>query len=142
MGLFDEMTNGQKIVLGIFFIFIICLGISMCYRNKLLNTLGFEGFFAGEPTTIYLLKQKWCSHCKAMLPEFKKLQEKLKENDQFNAIAIEGTEESKTNEDWIRFEKAGYIKGFPTILIVKGGKVTKYEGERTAQGMEDFLKTN
>ena len=61
MGMFNDFSKGQLLVLGVFFVFIICLAISMCYKNKLLNTL--ENFYTSPKSTLYLLRMTWCSQC-------------------------------------------------------------------------------
>lgn len=68
---------------------------------------------------------KWCGHCKNAAPELKKLSSKMK--DKAKIYVIESA------------EYEGNIKSYPTILIVKGGKSSEYQGPREADDMAKAL---
>jgi len=63
---------------------------------------------------------KWCSHCQSSFEDWKKLSKKG------NVFMIESANYPK-------------VKSFPTIKIVKDGKVSDYEGERTVDDMAKAL---
>lgn len=67
---------------------------------------------------------KWCGHCQHSFEDWKQLSKKQK-----GKIFM--------------IESANYpnITSFPTIKIVKDGKVSPYEGERTLADMEKALLT-
>jgi len=67
---------------------------------------------------------KWCGHCQHSFEDWKELSKKVKGKAQVCMI-----------------ESANYpkITSFPTIKIVKDGKVSLYEGERIVADMEKAL---
>jgi adenylyl-sulfate reductase (glutathione) len=71
----------------------------------------------------------WCQHCQAMEEELTKF-----------AGANPGIKVAKYRGDVERgfSEREFEVKSFPTIVSVKGGKITKYESE--ARSANDFLK--
>jgi protein disulfide-isomerase A1 len=80
----------------------------------------------------------WCGHCKALAPEYEKLGESLKGNDNI----VVGKMDSTANE----IDVAGVeVKGFPTLYFFKGnskGSPMKYEGGRTFEDMAEYIQKN
>eukprot|EP00605_Chrysophyceae_sp_TOSAG23-4_P001576 GSChrysophyteH1.ASY1.ANO1.1731.1 assembled CDS len=80
----------------------------------------------------------WCGHCKALAPEYEKLGEALKGNDNI----VVGKMDSTANE----IDVAGVeVKGFPTLYFFKGnskGSPMKYEGGRTFEDMAEYIQKN
>lgn len=64
----------------------------------------------------------WCGHCQAAEPEWTKLAESA------DVYAIESAE--YTGND---------VRGYPTMKIVKKGKVSNYDGGRSAEEMKSAL---
>ena len=80
----------------------------------------------------------WCGHCKQLLPKYEEAAKKLKEkNPKILLARMDATE----NEI-----ESVHITGFPTIKFYPGNKKDKapmdYNGERTTDGIINFLKTN
>ena len=105
-----------------------------CSRSK--NNFNFNGCTTGsmvstmtggaETTVINFYKADWCGHCKNFKPEWEKLKELTKGmgNIKLNMYDEKSDEAKKAN-----------IKGWPTIIIIKGGKSEEYQGPRTAEAI-------
>jgi thiol-disulfide isomerase/thioredoxin len=99
-----------------------------------------EGFAdMGEGRSVVILKAEWCGHCKKAMPEFKKLADAspitLKSGEKVGVRMLD----SDADKDAI--SALGYkVRGFPTILIQKGKEFTEYPGERTHDGVMEFLE--
>lgn len=98
-----------------------------------------EGFESSEGRTVIILKAEWCGHCQKAMPEFKKLVDA-------SPLTVKGGEkvtvrmlDSDADKDAI--SALGYkVRGFPTLLVQKGKEFSEYPGERTYQGVIDFLE--
>ncbi|XP_022246039.1 protein disulfide-isomerase 2-like isoform X2 [Limulus polyphemus] len=77
----------------------------------------------------------WCGHCQELVPIYKELGEKYKENDTIVIAKMDST----LNE--LEHTK---INSFPTIKLFKKwtNEAVEYNGERTLDGMTKFLETN
>ena len=94
-----------------------------------------EGFQGAGPTVV-ICKAEWCGHCKKAAPEFDKLAAA-------SPITLSnGTQASvkilDADQDKAEIKKYN-VRGYPSILIIKGSDTTEYPGERTSQGVIDFL---
>ena len=69
----------------------------------------------------------WCGHCKRLAPEYEKAAKALKGMAKIAAI----------NADSEKVNVA--IQGFPTIKFFVDGKMSDYNGERSAKGIIDFV---
>lgn len=69
----------------------------------------------------------WCGHCKNLAPEYEKAAKALKGI--ANIAAVDATKEQVDVQ----------IQGYPTLKFYVEGKVTDYDGPRTADGIVDFV---
>lgn len=69
----------------------------------------------------------WCGHCKSLAPEYEKAAKALKGI--ANIAAVDATKEQVDVQ----------IQGYPTLKFYVDGKVTDYDGPRTADGIVDFV---
>lgn len=69
----------------------------------------------------------WCGHCKTLAPEYEKAAKALKGI--ANLAAIDASSERTDIQ----------VQGFPTIKFFNDGKVSEYDGPRTAEGIVDFM---
>ena len=76
-----------------------------------------------------------CGHCKAMEKDWKNLENELESNynGDVGVFDIHADALSNINEPTLQG-----INGFPTILVVKGGKSTHYNGDRSKDDMLKF----
>lgn len=69
----------------------------------------------------------WCGHCRNLAPEYEKAAKALKGI--ANIAAIDADKERTEVQ----------IQGFPTIKLFVDGKMSDYDGPRTADGIVDFM---
>jgi len=95
-----------------------------------------EGFQGSSGPSIVICKAEWCGHCKKAAPEFEKLVRasplKLSNGSQATVKILDADQD----KDEIKNYK---VRGYPTILIMNGAQQTEYPGERTYDGVLDFL---
>lgn len=76
----------------------------------------------------------WCGHCKKLAPKYSELADKLKAEQYIAKVgAVDVTSNPMLG---MRFG----IRGFPTLIMFAGGKLYRYEGGRSLEEMESFVK--
>ena len=93
--------------------------------------------------TIGLIHASWCGHCKALQPEWKRMKRGL-HGTNCNYLEIEDSDPHKDRKiahvnSRLKGEKLA-INGYPTVFKVRGGNLEYYQGERTAQAMQQWFK--
>lgn len=87
-----------------------------------------------EKPTFIIVKAEWCGHCKKLIPELKKLHDKIKEEKiDANIMKIDETVMPKLESDYLK-----NVVGYPTIRFLNNGNVKDYDGEHKADAMLDF----
>ena len=95
-----------------------------------------EGAQKDKPMLI-LFYAKWCPHCTMFEPTWKKIVDSLATKRNIQVAEIE-----YSNMDHVP-KKYKKIRGYPTIQMIKGGKVlSEYNGLRTQDGVMKFVNTN
>lgn len=154
-----KMQNNQKVIVLVVVVVLILVGVYFLLRKNgiLNNVLGIkEGFENAESlnnlvdkvdpkeneVVLVLFYVDWCPHCVSAKPEFAKVVNKLNNKNingkkvKVNACNCEGTNvEKQTAED-------NNIQGFPTIKLISNSQTLDYNGERKADAMVDFVKSN
>jgi thiol-disulfide isomerase/thioredoxin len=94
----------------------------------------FEQKGGGKRATLVFLYMNGCGWCERFNPTWDEF--KTKHEGHVDMVKIErGDPTSK--------KYAEYVSGYPTILLVTSDeKVLKFSGERTIQGLEEFLTNN
>ena len=117
----------RLLVLGVLFVLLV-----------LFRMTSQEGFVGGDGKQVIIATADWCGHCRKAMPAFEKLASAspLSLSDGSQAVV------KMVDADKDKAEMASYdVKGFPTILVLKGGKRHEYGGERTYSGVVDFLRS-
>jgi len=83
----------------------------------------------------------WCGHCKTMHEAWDAAAKKVNEAGKNIMMKINvGDAKNKTHQ---KVSKEYGINGFPTILMLNGGKKTgEYNGPRTADDFQKYCKSN
>jgi thiol-disulfide isomerase/thioredoxin len=102
------------------------------------NQRNMEGFEGGPAKSVVICKAEWCGHCKKAAPEFNKLLAAspltLKDGSKATVKILDA------DKDKAEISKYS-VRGYPTVLVVNGGQTTEYPGERTSDGIMNFLNT-
>jgi thiol-disulfide isomerase/thioredoxin len=98
-----------------------------------------------KPVTVGLIHASWCGHCRALLPEWKKMKASMR-GANYNYLEIEDSDPHKDRKialvnSRLKGEKLT-VNGYPTIYKVHNGKLEYYQGERTAQAMQKWFGGN
>lgn len=101
-----------------------------------------------DRSAIVLAHAPWCGYCTRFMPTYEKFAEEA-------ASSLPGVLVTRINfhkyGDDIRQQNIGknivkggigsYVKGYPTVLFVHNGQVSKYNGERTKAGLEEGYRS-
>ena len=117
---------------GVALVLVVLLTVYFLRSGSLSSVENFEDF--NEKPGLVLFHANWCGHCKKLMPEWKKLQDQYPEH----VTSVEADAHPKVIE-------AHGVQGFPTIKYLKSGlsnagDSVEYEGERTKDDLEAFLK--
>jgi protein disulfide-isomerase-like protein len=125
------MTQRNMLVVGV----ALAAVFYYLHINNMMPPMIQSGGEADKKITVVLFYAPWCPHCKDIMPMWKKLVEKHSSD---NKVEVK-----KVNcEDKPEQAEQNDVQGFPTIIMFKNGKKVKYEGERTEEGIENFISGN
>lgn len=124
--------NRRLLVVALLFVALVML------RMYAMGSFGYgvDGFQdKGEPRVI-IAKADWCGHCRKAAPEFEKLRQASPISLADGRKAVVEILDADQNKKEVA--ELG-VKGFPTIMVMKGGQKHEYPGERTYDGVVGFL---
>eukprot|EP00826_Nyctotherus_ovalis_P058421 TRINITY_DN8026_c0_g1_i4.p1 TRINITY_DN8026_c0_g1~~TRINITY_DN8026_c0_g1_i4.p1 ORF type:complete len:303 (+),score=80.15 TRINITY_DN8026_c0_g1_i4:191-1099(+) len=78
----------------------------------------------------------WCGHCRRLEPVYEELAKKLATNERVKLVEVDSTENEIPNTQ---------VSGYPTLKLYRAADKkhpVTYDGERTVEAMEKFLKEN
>ncbi len=100
-------------------------------KEEILNLLS-------KKTCLVGVFSKLCIHCQNMKPQWEFLKKKLKKS-KCNGLLLEIDSDQLNYVDYSSLTNS--IKGFPSIMVFKKGKLVKeYNGNRTSNDMFKFFK--
>lgn len=105
------------------------------YKAKYLelkNQSNYNMIGGGNKNTMYLFKANWCGHCNGFKPTWKVLQQEMK-----NKINFVTFDSEKNKEE---IQKFG-ISGFPTVMLKTDDKIIEYVGDRSLDGLKEFINS-
>ena len=132
---FQKMNNFSKLALLLGIFFALFMAVSMCYNSS--NKKEF--FQSCNEDTLYFFNVDWCGHCKAAKPEWEKI-EGIKNNKILNRLKlvnVDGDDEKNSK----LLEKFG-VNAYPAFILQKGGEGIEYQGNRTVDGLLNFVNEN
>jgi thiol-disulfide isomerase/thioredoxin len=89
----------------------------------------------GEECFIWFFAE-WCGYCQSVMDDWEELY--IAHNEKYNLFKISDKRKDEVNNNIGRD-----VTGFPQFLYTRGNNVkSKYNGDRTFHGLEQFLKTN
>jgi thiol-disulfide isomerase/thioredoxin len=83
-------------------------------------------------TKLVLYHAEWCGHCKNFLPVWKQF---VQQHPEISTEDIECSNDANKS-------KCANIEGFPTVVLIKDNQQIKYNGERTIDGLYNFVQNN
>jgi len=93
-----------------------------------------ERFEESTTPKLVFLYMNGCSWCEKFAPEWTKM-----ENKYANVLSLHKIE--RNDPDAKKYSE--HVAGYPTLLLEKkDGKIVKFAGQRTVEGIEAFLKEN
>ena len=85
--------------------------------------------------TLVLFFANWCPHCQMFEPIWKELAKKNEKNKKIQLAQVEYEDMESVPK---KYKK---IRGFPTIQMMKGGKVlSEFNDMRTIEALESYIK--
>lgn len=96
----------------------------------------------GKTVELLFFYADWCPHCKSAKPVWNELKANY-ENKIINGYTILFTEIDCSNEnaESEKMMNKYNVEGFPTIKLIKDGKVIDYDAKPTKETLEKFLNT-
>ena len=123
------------LILVILALFLVLLRFTQ-YGNGFANEYENEGFQSAK--SVIICKADWCGHCKQAAPEFQKLVDASPIKLQNGSIANVTMLDADADKDKLAAYK---VRGYPTILVNNGADPIEYPGERTYNGVIEYLNS-
>lgn len=119
-------------------------------NSQLHSELIFPNIIESSPIVIFIYGN-FCGYCHKMMPEFQQLADSAgifrhpgitspspKGNIIPTAILIDGSQKEQTLGKAIQQKIPGF-RGVPCVIKIENGNMTVYNGERTYQGLVNFI---
>lgn len=131
----SSRMNSVLILVGVVVAVIFARYLYVRYLNGGVD--GFQSREAADTFTLYYAD--WCPHCKTVKPVFAEWGKNGSVNIDGKTVFVSLVEADASPD---KVSAAG-VKGFPTMLLQKAnGQKVEFDGERSAQGWESWLKQN
>jgi thiol:disulfide interchange protein len=90
--------------------------------------------FTNQDKTVIICKADWCGHCNKAKPEFDKMRQGITlDNGSTVKVITYDADQHKAEL------KALNVKGYPSIFVDTGSTKVEYPGQRTFEGVREFL---
>ena len=127
-------------------LFLVFFGSNSAQNKCVTKPHSEEGFEEGKQEQkhdnvkgeLILYYATWCGHSRNFLPEWEKFELHAKENMPFlkvDKIRCEDGHEATCQQKG--------VEGYPTVILyIKNGSEKLFEGQRTAEGLVNFINSN
>ena len=97
-----------------------------------------------HPFVVGKVYANWCGHCQSLKPEWSKMKGLLKKRKHgIKYVEIEETQkDQKFAEVKQKYGVEIQANGYPTLFKIEGGKLSYYDGQRTAEQMSDWYSNS
>jgi hypothetical protein len=100
---------------------------------------GSNSAASAPSATLVFLYMNGCGWCEKFKPEWDRFSSTYGPSLAANGVALVSYERSDAGAK----QYDNYVQGYPTVLLAKSdGNVTVFQGDRTPQGLAEFLKQN
>ncbi|KAJ2787763.1 protein disulfide-isomerase precursor [Coemansia interrupta] len=99
---------------------------------KVLNNSNFQQWTASQDLALVEFYAPWCGYCQAMAPGYENAAKELK-SDSISLAKVDCMAEKAVCDDL-------NIKGYPTLKVVKDGKLTNYNGTRQESSIVNYMR--
>ncbi len=108
-------------------------------NGKVKHSPNKEIIKSDETATIYYFYTEWCPYCKKARPEWDKFKD-VYSKETINGYKLEFKEIDcdKDEETASKFK----IEGYPTIKLIKDGKIIEYDAKPKFETLETFVKSS
>ena len=102
-----------------------------------------EGFTSSSPIQVMFFNVDWCPHCVRAKPEWSKFVQNHSSDSNITFVGGEdGTNCTNNDDSSVRDLVQKYnIQHFPTVIFVKDGTPTEFQGKVTSDNLESFLSS-
>jgi thiol-disulfide isomerase/thioredoxin len=97
-----------------------------------------QGFADGGDATFTMYYVDWCPHCVSAKPKFQNFMGNGTVNIKGKSVKCAMVNPEKSPEAVSGLN----IKGYPSFMLSKGGKLVEFSGPRTEEGWKSFLNEN
>uniref|UniRef100_A0A6C0JGJ3 Thioredoxin domain-containing protein n=1 Tax=viral metagenome TaxID=1070528 RepID=A0A6C0JGJ3_9ZZZZ len=97
---------------------------------------------------VVLVHAHWCGHCKALMPEWKKMEKQVKHDHLLDAkcrvVTIEMSNQETELPKYKQMigNKEIEVAGYPTIFLIKRGTLYDYTGGRTSPELVEWVRNS
>jgi thiol-disulfide isomerase/thioredoxin len=108
-------------------------------NGKVKHSPNKEIINSDKSATIYYFYTEWCPYCKKARPEWDKFKD-IYSNESINGYTLEFIEVDCDKDE----ATAGKFKieGYPTIKLIKDGKIIEYDAKPKFETLETFVKSS
>ena len=100
------------------------------------NKQKFKECACKDKPMLVLFYADWCPHCQVFKPVWKNIVDALEKNKKIQVAEVEYSDMEHVPK------KFKNIRGFPTLQVIKGGKViSEYDGNRTEKEVKEYIGT-
>ena len=130
----DLVKHFKKQPMMLQIVMVVVLALLICFIVKLCQGGFKEGFNDNDGCVVTYFHMDGCPHCENFNPEWDKFAAHCEGIENCHAKKVNAKSGDPTIQSY-------NVQGYPTVVCSKGGKkVDTYDGERTKDGLVDWIK--